>query len=289
MFADEPRPFDDKQTNLVEIIAGRLAGDLERESLLAEGVGSAGLRRDVDGGARLQQSQLPQTAPIVEGWDVAGQTHHAGDLTGDLAGGLGGEFHDWCALDDGRLAVALGGANERGTAAALTAQTLRTALRAHAVHESEPAALLALANQTMWNTSAGDQFAAALVATIEPRSGKLNWSSAGQVGAILVGPDRYESLARPGVSLGVQPESVYEQHTATLAVGEVVILYLDAASEFGDADDAEFAQRLEDAVLLSAGGAGARCLVERVRGLLEDVGVAGPVGQTVVVVRRTRA
>ena len=294
MFADLPRPFDEKQTNLVEIIAGRLAADLEREALLAEGVGSAGLRRDVDDGARLQQNQLPAAAPMVEGWDVAGRTHH-GD---DLAGNLGGEFHDWCELRDGRLAVTLGGANERGTAAALTAQTLRTALRAHATHDSDPAALLALANETMWSTSAGDQFAAALVATLEPRSGNLTWSSAGQVGAIVVGPDRCESLAQPGVSLGVQPDSEYQRHSTVLAAGESVVLYLDAgdyvADEFVDATDSEFVERLRDAVLQNAEegeGVSAESLVESVRDILESealdrTGGESPSGRAVVVVRR---
>jgi putative methionine-R-sulfoxide reductase with GAF domain len=34
MFCDHPRPYSDHQTNLIEIVAGRLAADLEREMLL---------------------------------------------------------------------------------------------------------------------------------------------------------------------------------------------------------------------------------------------------------------
>jgi GAF domain-containing protein len=36
MFNDKPRSFSDRETNLVEIIAGRVAAELEREMLLAE-------------------------------------------------------------------------------------------------------------------------------------------------------------------------------------------------------------------------------------------------------------
>ena len=284
MFADRARPFDEKQTNLIEIIAGRLAANLEREALLAEGASSVGLRREIDSATRLQQSQLPQVAPLVEGWDVAGRTHNSDGLSGD--------FHDWFTLADRRLAIAVGSAHEQGTAAALTAQTLRTALRVHAAHENSPAALLAQANETMWNASAGDQFAAALVAAIEPHSGKLTWASAGHIGAVLVGPDRYESLSRPGVPLGVQSDLHYRQHATVLAAGEMIVLYSDQAADVGDPTGADLAERLRAEKLLAEADAPAGRVAGQVRRLLEDTavdsaGVRRGAGHTVLVVRRT--
>ena len=113
VFSTTGRDFDDQQTNLLEIVAGRLAADLEREMLLREGIDGAKLKRQLAAAERLQQDQLPAIAPQVEGWDLAGWATQAQTL--------GGGFFDWFCLDDGRLAIALGSAAGRGMESALTA------------------------------------------------------------------------------------------------------------------------------------------------------------------------
>src|SRR5262249_28476281 len=82
-FSDEPRDFTPEQTNLLEIIAGRLAADLEREMLLAVGAQAKNYDKQLDVAARWQADRLPSIAPLVDDYEFAGWTRQAADLGGD--------------------------------------------------------------------------------------------------------------------------------------------------------------------------------------------------------------
>ena len=124
VFCNEQRDFSDHETNMLEVVAGRLAADLEREMLLRAGLDGAKLQKQVAAAERLQRNELPTIAPLLDGWDVAGWTAQAE--------GVGGAFHDWFCLPDGLLAVAVGRRAEQGMAGALTANAVKTAVRSHA-------------------------------------------------------------------------------------------------------------------------------------------------------------
>ena len=106
VFCRDRRAVGDYETNILEIVAGRLAADLEREMLLRAGVDGADAEKADCGGRTAPSSGLPAIAPLLDGWDVAGWTTQAD--------GVGGAFHDWFCLPDGLLAVAVGRAAEQG-------------------------------------------------------------------------------------------------------------------------------------------------------------------------------
>ncbi|MHC4407118.1 MAG: GAF domain-containing protein, partial [Planctomycetota bacterium] len=97
VFSKEARPFNDRQTNIIEVVAGRVAAVLEREILMREAVDGAQLKRHLAAAERLQQSQFPTVAPLFDDWDIAGWTASSGSV--------GGDFHDWFILPDGGMAV----------------------------------------------------------------------------------------------------------------------------------------------------------------------------------------
>ena len=92
VFCNERREFSDQETNILEVVAGRLAADLEREMLLRAGLDGAMLQKQLAAAERLQRNELPTIAPLLDGWDVAGWTAQAQ--------GVGGAFHDWFGLPE---------------------------------------------------------------------------------------------------------------------------------------------------------------------------------------------
>jgi sigma-B regulation protein RsbU (phosphoserine phosphatase) len=216
MFADEPRDFNDRETNLVEIVAGRLAGELEREILLSEGMASADLRRQFDTGQRLQQGQLPRIPPLVDPWDVAGSTRPSR--------GPDGAFYDWFTPDDGSLGISVGDAQPHGIEAALVGQSVRSAIRAHAAHETDPGRILSYASRDLWSGSAGDQYSAALYAVMAPDSGTVRLAMAGNIVALVLRGDDWEPLATGQIPLGVQGEETYSTRELTLQPGQALVI-----------------------------------------------------------------
>ena len=226
VFGGERRDINDRQTNILEVVAGRLASDLEREMLLRESVDGAELKKQLASAERLQRSGLPTIAPMLDSWDVAGCTQQAQ--------GLGGAFHDWFCLPDGLLAVAVGRAQSDGIAASLTANAVRTSLRAHGQYYRQAERVLQQLNLTLWTSSAGDQHAALFYGLIETATGRVCTATAGRPSALLLHPNAWESLSHPANHLGQSPEADFEQYGYELQPGETLVLFSDGGCDTRD-------------------------------------------------------
>jgi len=87
-FADTPMDFDSGAINLLEIIAGRIAIELERKTLLREGHDSMILKRQLTDAEHFLQNQLPRSVIKADAqWQIAGATNHARPLAAT--------FYDW--------------------------------------------------------------------------------------------------------------------------------------------------------------------------------------------------
>ena len=217
VFADEQRGFDDHQTNLLEIVAGRLAADLEREMLLHEGLEAAQWKQQLAAAERLQRSQLPSVAPLLDGWEVAGWTEQSQPV--------GGDFHDWFCLPNGLLALTAGHAMEQGIEAALAANALKALVRAHGQYHREAQHTLKQINRSLWTGSAGDQHASLFFGLLETATGRLCSAAAGASSAMLLRSDGWQLLNQASPRLGVSPESDYEQFGYQLEPGEALLIF----------------------------------------------------------------
>lgn len=281
VFCRENRDFNDRETNILEVVAGRIAADLEREMLLRAGSDNATLQKQVAAAERLQRSELPTIAPLLDGWDVAGWTAQAG--------GVGGAFHDWFCLPRGLLAVAVGKAAEQGIAGALTANAVKAAVRAHAGYHRQAERILGQANLTLWTGSAGDQRAAAFCGLVETATGRVCCASAGQLSVLRLHGDGWQSLSQHGPSLGESPETDFEQCGHELQPDEALVLFTDSVRDAVNAEghplgEAGLAEALQGKLHLTA-----EELVAAARGILH-AHAATPDSRdlTVVVVKRCR-
>lgn len=216
LFCEQPREFTDDETNLLEIVAGRVAADLEREVLLQQSVQTRTLKRQLTHAMDWQRNRLPQIKPLLDGWEVAGWTSQ-----GDR---LGGDFHDWFVLPDGSLAIAVGDAQGKMFEAALTAASLHTALKSHTNYRHTAQQMLDRINETLWTASAGDQFASMFYAVIQPDGGEMQYAAAGPVYAAVVGDSSRKLAVDDGVPLGTQPDAEYSSSHDELATGEILVV-----------------------------------------------------------------
>ena len=222
MFSNKKRDFTAPETNIVEVIAGRVAADLEREMLWQEGFAAAEIKKQIAAAERLQRNQLPSVAPLLDGWEVAGWT--------EQAAALGGDFHDWFCLPDGLLAVAVGHAMDRGVEAALAASGLKAALRAHGQYYREAQQTLKRLNLTLWTGSAGDQHATLFYGLIETATGRVCAASAGHPGGLIIRAGGWESLTQVAAARVKEPETLDEQTGYELQPGETLALFSDGRS-----------------------------------------------------------
>ena len=280
MFSNDPRDFSEQETNLIEVIAGRLASDLERENLLREGADSSKWKRELSAVQRLQRNQLPTIAPLLEGWDVAGWT--------DQAGTVGGDFFDWFALPDGLLAVAVADVMAEGMEAAFGANTVKSATRAHGQYHRNADALMRAVNLTLWTGASGDQFAQMFYGLVETATGMVRYSCAGNPSVLRLSAGGYESLTETMPLLGESPESAYAEETCLLTPGNALVILSEGVRKAKGPKGIAFGELEIADLIASHQDAPASTIVQIVAELLgQSQRAADRDDRTILVIKRT--
>jgi serine phosphatase RsbU (regulator of sigma subunit) len=262
VFSEHSRDFTPQETNLLEIIAGRLAADLEREMLLAAGAKIKQQDQQLGIAARWQSDRLPGVVPLFDDYEVAGWMCPAQEV--------GGDFYDWSILPDGRLSLVVGDAEGTLLDGALCAATLQTAVRAHAAYRHNAGELVARVNESLVSASCGDQRASLAYALVDHDSGEIELALAGDVAAMVVGIETRLVVTTDNPALGQMPEIGSNQDRVVLQPGESLILISGGVRKAVDAaglriGEAPLASLVAKHLSNSADG-----LVARVRKLLES-------------------
>jgi hypothetical protein len=195
-FSQSERPFSDEQTNIAEVVAGKIASDLERTVLIEEKTSGQELQRQVAAACQTQQHQLPVVSPPLPGWSLGGWTEQAGPL--------GGAFYDWRMLDDSSLLVMLGDTCDGGLEATLASTALRAALRVGEMPRDVDELLLRT-NQILWESAAGNWWAGLWLGQLNLADGRCQFAAAGRPSALWLKPDGWASLVKPSEPLGLEP------------------------------------------------------------------------------------
>jgi serine phosphatase RsbU (regulator of sigma subunit) len=264
LFCRTQREFTSSQTNLAEIIAGRLAADLEREMLLTVGAAAKHSDRQLEVAARWQQDRLPSVVPLLTEFEVSGWTQQAKSV--------GGDFHDWTVLPDGRLALAVGDAQGAPLQAGLNAAAVQAALRAHSGYRHDAQQLLARLNDTLWQGSAGDQFASFGYVIVNPETGEADLALAGKVAALFIRQDSREILAADGAPLGTGIEPPLKTAKLLIEPGECLVLLSEGVRAATDQAGLRIGEAVMGATLRRHLSESAESLAGWLRRLLDKAG-----------------
>jgi serine phosphatase RsbU (regulator of sigma subunit) len=280
LFSRTQREFSDSQTNLAEIIAGRVAADLEREMLLTVGANAQLNDKQLEVAARWQQDRLPSVVPLLSEFEVSGWTQQAT--------GVGGDFHDWTVLPDGRLSLAVGDAQGAPLQAGLNAAAVQAALRAHLGYRHSAGQLLTRLNDTLWQGSAGDQFASFGYAIVNPETGETELALAGSVAALLIRAEEREILTADGAPLGTGIEPPLKIVKLSLDRGECLVLISSGVRAATDQAGLRIGEAVMGATLRRHLHEPAESLAGWLRRLLDKAGAAHPADDRTVLVCKRR-
>ena len=175
--------------------------------------------------ATLQRSLLPDRLPQVPGVELAHR--YRPGTTADV----GGDFYDAFLLPGGGLALAIGDVAGKGVAAAAIMGEVRTAIRAYALDESDPARVLAATNRLVEREG---HMVTALLAFLDPRTGALRFASAGHPPPLLIpaeGEARFLEGGRGAPLVIFDSPGTAE---AQLSAGDRVALFTDGLVERRD-------------------------------------------------------
>jgi PAS domain S-box-containing protein len=212
-----PRQITEEERVFLEALAGQCALALER-ALLYE--------REHTTAETLQRSLLLDTLPTVPGMILAAKCL---PVTRNME--IGGDWYDAFRLPDGRLAVATGDVMGKGLTAAAGMGRVRNALRALALTDPRPAAVLAGLDRLFLATELAEQVTTVAYLVVSPLTGDGVAGNAGHLPPLLLSPDEPPRLdpAEAGTPLGWA--SPRQQYAFRLPPGNTAVLYSDGLVE----------------------------------------------------------
>src|SRR3954454_18097080 len=134
---------------------------------------------------------------------------------------------------DGSMTLAVGDVAGHGLQAAATMAQLRHALAALTITTtSQPAQLLSHLNRLLYATDPIAGTATAVIVRYDPASSAVVWAQAGHHGPLHARAGTVTELPRPaGLLLGAVHQADYQNATAELAAGDILLLYTDGLIE----------------------------------------------------------
>ncbi|MET9471718.1 PP2C family protein-serine/threonine phosphatase [Streptomyces sp. NPDC002917] len=183
--------------------------------------------------ATLQKTLLPPALANVPGLNVAAHYHIAS------ADEVGGDFYDLFPLAAGTWGLFLGDVCGKGAAAAAVTSLARYTLRAAAVYDPDPAAVLGNLNTVLNHEYSGTdpRFCTVIFGLLTPYGDqggfRVTLASGGHPPALLMRADgTADYLPTPGGQLiGVLPDAHIATTTIRLNPGDTLLLHTDGLTE----------------------------------------------------------
>jgi len=264
------KPFDLKElTARIEAVLGRTRPTKYINPLIgAMGdwfteTGVEQLASHLQTATMIQQKLLPQGAPDLPGFDIAGLLRSSMAVSGD--------FYDFIPLgsEAGRLGIAIADVRGKGIPASLLMVMIRTALRLVCREESSPGSVLKRINDLLAIDTDPELFATMVYGILDSRSMTFTYSNAGHCYPLLmrnvhpppstggnnglsfvppagggVCERSEESVITPltvgGMILGSFNFAAFESETISLDPGDAILLYTDGVTETERESDAIF-------------------------------------------------
>jgi hypothetical protein len=172
----------------------------------------------------IQSSILPDLPPRLAGVDLAHAYLPATEV--------GGDFYDVLALDDGRLAVAIGDVAGHGVSSGLVMSAAKSALAVQVTFDPEVLPVFATLNRLVYQSARRRLLATLCYALLDPARRELLFASAGHLFPHVIGADgRVRELASIAYPLGVRPELEIRVSKELLEPGDTLVLLSDGVVE----------------------------------------------------------
>jgi sigma-B regulation protein RsbU (phosphoserine phosphatase) len=239
------------------------------EKLILEQKEKQRLENELAIAQEVQAQLFPRQVSELESLEVHGFCRPARTVSGD--------YYDFLTANSNKLILAVGDISGKGISAALLMATIHSAVRAYSMEgmpqlrepvavgavagsgrmmatwpdgiEISPAALLALLNHQLYQSTPPEKYATLFLAVYDGRSHRLTYSNGGHLPPLLISQDgSLRKLESGGTVIGLFDNMTYDEGRVEMHPGEIFVAYSDGVTE-PENDFGEFGEpRLIDLV-----------------------------------------
>jgi serine phosphatase RsbU (regulator of sigma subunit) len=223
----------------------QMAEDVEQHQRAA--VEQERIKRELELGRQIQHDMLPH-APLRLGLtEIKGVSVPAREV--------GGDFFNYFALADGRIALLVGDVSGKGVGAALLMANIQASLRTRLALGQDLAAIAREIDVDIEGNTPGPVYATLFVGILNPVTRELRYVNAGHNPQYVLRAGRtLERMTSSGLPVGLLAGHGYTEAAIQLAPGDVLFFYTDGCVEAENEQGEMFgAEKLEE-LLVSATG-----------------------------------
>lgn len=272
------RPFEEEDLAFLSTLCSRVLVSLENVRLFEEALEKQRLEEEMAIAKEIQERLLPSSFPVSNEFEIYGFNLPSRQV--------GGDYFDCIALDDGRIALAIGDVSGKGVGASLLMSNLHAGLHTLLQAGLSMSEMMTRLNDLIYHNTNFDKFITFFYAEFDPARRILTYVNAGHNPPILHHDDgTFELLEEGGLIIGMLPGVVYETGSVSLRSGDLLVAVTDGVTEARNpADEMYDDSRLEALVARAAAlDAGPKELVDLIVAELEAFCQGTPQGDDITV------
>jgi len=183
------------------------------------------VQKELDLARGIQRSFLPESPPIVPGFDLAALNTPALEV--------GGDFFDFIPVSLDQWGLVIADVSGKGFPAALFMALSRTMLRANALGNPTVLQTICRANNMIAQEGRANMFVTLFYGVLDPKSKTLTYVNAGHNPPFVTDREGGDIviLAAKGIALGIMSDMEFEEKDVTLREGDILLLYTDGVTE----------------------------------------------------------
>jgi len=220
------KQFHQEDLDVLALVASQAALWIQNAQMHESLLERERVSRDLKLAEQVQKRFLPQSVPVIPGYEFF--AHY------DPAYEVGGDYYDFVPLPDKRLAIALGDVSGKGVAAALMMAKFSGDTRYCILTENSPSAAANELNGLLFSAGIEEKFITLSLSVLDIAERTLKIASAGHLPVLIrrsngTVDEIGEEIA--GFPLGIVPEGDYRQTEVKLNPGDVVAIFSDGMTD----------------------------------------------------------
>lgn len=237
--------FTEEDSDFLLTLSGHMALALENAQLHRDLLEKERLEKEMALARGIQRSLLPESTPLVRGFDIA--------VLNEPCYEVGGDYYDFLSLGPNTLLVVVADVEGKGISSAMVMSNLQATLRALVLHLHSLDDIAESLNRMILTDTRGGKYLSLFLGLIDIRRKSVHYINCGHVPPLIVRPSDVIQLTEGGMVIGLFENVQYQRGQAKLQTGDVLILCTDGITEAMDAQHEEFGlERLVSSVRQAA-------------------------------------
>ena len=195
------------------------------------------MERELHMAHQVQLDILPEKIPKIPGWSFAVKWLPAREVAGD--------FYDIIVRNDSDVDLVIADVTDKGMSAALFMAFASSALRAYIDSGFSLKDGITRTNRLMCQESSKGLFVTLFLTCLNPKTGETFYVNAGHNPPLYYEYklDRFTSLHKAGMALGIDAQATYVEHALQLHPGDFILFYTDGVNEAFNARGQDFGMK----------------------------------------------